>query len=389
MAGHKKDGSPIYKSYTGKSQIEVMKKLHELKETYRGVELTEDSCITLAEWLDKWMNEYKMPPVLRESTYCGYKRDIENHIKPYLGFKIITQVKPSDVQKFVNTLKKEGRRQEDKVMGRALASATVRGIHSLLHEAMESAMLEGLIPSNPCEDTVLPKMIRKEKTIVGIGQMQKLIETLKEDELWHDFFITDFLTGMRRGEVCALKWEDFDDTECKLKVRRTISYVHGEPVISPPKTEEGKRTVCLPDTLWRILSDRKKNAISEWIFYDPLKPDRPIRPESAYARLKKLLKEADLEQMRFHDIRHSFASVVASIGVAPQVLSSIVGHTKASFTLETYAHVTTDMQKSASKIVENFMTDIFGKELKLWLNEEKAAKAQSVNARTDAGKAES
>ncbi len=158
VAGHEKDGSPIYKSYTGKTQIEVMKKLHELKETYRGVELTEDSRITLAEWLDKWMNEYKMPPVLRESTYYGYKRDIENHIKPYLGSKIITQIKPSDVQKFVNRLKKEGRRQEDKVMGRTLASATVRGIHSLLHEAMESAMLEGLIPSNPCEDTALPNL---------------------------------------------------------------------------------------------------------------------------------------------------------------------------------------------------------------------------------------
>ncbi len=373
VAGHKNDGSPIYKSYTGKTQREVMRKLHELKEIYRGVELTEDSCMTLGEWLDKWMSEYKMPPVLRESTFRGYEKDIKNHIKPYLGDKMITQIKPADIQKFVNKLKKEGRVKSDKILGKGLASATVRGIHGLLHEALESAMLEGLMPSNPCEDTVLPKLIRKDKTIVGIEQMQTLIELLKHDEIWHDFFMTDFLTGMRRGEVCGLRWEDFDEAEGKLKVQRTVAYVHGEPVVSPPKTEEGKRTVCLPNTLWQMLSDRKKNAISEWIFYDPFKPDRPIRPDSAYARLKKLLKEADLENMRFHDIRHSFASVTANLGVAPQVLSGIVGHTKASFTLDTYAHVTTAMQKGASKIVENYITDIFGKELKPWISAEVAA----------------
>ncbi len=391
VAGHKKDGSPIFKSFACKTQREAREKLDELKEMYRGVELTEDSRMTLGEWLDKWLIEYKAPPVLRQSTYDGYKRDIEHHIKPYLGDKIITQIRPSDVQKFVNKLKREGRKNDDITMGKALSSATVRGIHSLLHSAMESAMLEGIIPSNPCVGTTLPKLVRKEKSIVGIEQMQKLMELLREDEIWHDFFMTDFLTGMRRGEVCGLRWEDFDNERGTLTVNRSVSYVNGKSVIAPPKTEEGNRTFCLPDTLWWLLSDRKETSVSEWIFHDPIKPELPTKPNSAYARLHKMLGEAGLERMRFHDIRHSFASVSANIGVAPQVLSSIVGHTKASFTLDTYAHVTTSMQKGAAKVVENCITDIFGKELKPLQNQnaEKPAKVQSASVATDAGKAES
>ncbi len=391
VAGHKKNGLPIFKSVACKTQREARVKLDELKEMYRGVELTEDSRMTLGEWLDKWLIEYKAPPVLRQNTYNGYERDINHHIKPYIGDKVIMQVKSSDVQKLINKLKKDGRKNKDVEGEKGLASATVRGIHSLLHAAMESAVLEGIIPSNPCIGTTLPKLVRKEKTIVGIEQMQKLMELLREDEIWHEFFMTDFLTGMRRGEICGLRWEDFDNERGTLTVNRTVTYVNGKPVISPPKTEEGNRTFCLPDTLWWILSDRKEASVSEWIFHDPVKPELPIRPNAAYHRLHILLKQAGLERMRFHDIRHSFASVSANIGVAPQVLSSIVGHTKASFTLDTYAHVTTSMQRGAAKIVENYITDIFGKELKPWQNQDegKPVKARFADAVTDGGKAES
>ncbi len=147
-------------------------------------------------------------------------------------------------------MKKDGRKNKDVEGEKGLASATVRGIHSLLHVAMESAVLEGIIPSNPCIGTTLPRLVRKEKTIVGIEQMQKLMELLREDEIWHDFFMTDFLTGMRRGEICGLRWEDFNNESGTLTVNRTVTYVNGKLVIGPPKTEEGNRTFCLPDTLW-------------------------------------------------------------------------------------------------------------------------------------------
>ena len=145
-------------------------------------------------------------------------------------------------------------------------------------------------------------------------------------------------------------------------------------VLKAPKTESSKRTIYLPDSLWRLLSVRKQKALSAWIFPHPTRPEDPMNPSTAYLKLKKLLKKADLPSIRFHDLRHTFTSHAASSGIEPKTLSEIVGHTKASFTLDTYAHVTSDMQKSAANIVTNYITDILGKELKPWENAETRAK---------------
>ena len=111
--------------------------------------------------------------------------------------------------------------------------------------------------------------------------------------------------------------------------------------------------------------------ISQWIFPDPVKPEDPVDPNAAYRHMKTLLQRAGLPSIRFHDLRHTFATHALTSGVDAKTLSGILGHTNASFTLDTYTHVTTDMQKTASGIVGGFMEDIFGKELKPWQESEK------------------
>jgi integrase len=178
------------------------------------------------------------------------------------------------------------------------------------------------------------------------------------------------MTGMRRGEICGLKWTDFDAEHGKLHVQRTIRYQHGQPVIGETKTSEGNRVILLPRSVCNLLCERQKKALTEWIFPKPTYPELPLDPGTAYTQLKRLLKEAGLPDIRFHDLRHTFATHAASSGVDPKTLAGILGHTKASFTLDTYTHVTTDMQRNASGIVGNYITDIFGKELKPWQDEE-------------------
>ena len=119
-------------------------------------------------------------------------------------------------------------------------------------------------------------------------------------------------------------------------------------------------------------------TLTEWIFPNPLKPEIPTNPRSAYQRLKAILKSAGLPNIRFHDLRHTFATHALSSGVDAKTLSGILGHTKASFTLDTYTHVTGDMQRKAADIVGGFMTDFFGEELKPWQNEENLAPAVST-----------
>ncbi len=372
VAGHKKDGSPIYRAVFAEKQSELMPKLQELKDQYAGVELTEDSSITLGEWLERWLNEYKKP-ILRPSTYAGYSKDIANHILPYLGSKRITQLKTAEIQKHYNRLLESGRMQ-DNGKGKGLSNATVRGIHMILREALDSAVREGLIPKNPADGTSPPKIHRKEKQVLTKNQIETFMKLIEGDKEWYDFFYTEIITGMRQGEICGLRWEDFDEEKGTLRVARSVDFVHKELIIGETKTEDGKRTIYLPDSLWRLLTERKMKSFSEWIFPNLLKPEWPLNPSRAYRQLKKLLEIGGLPSIRFHDLRHTFTSHAANSGIAPKTLSEIVGHSKASFTLDHYAHVTSDMQKNAANIVTNYITDILGKELKPWQNAEKRAK---------------
>ena len=372
VVGHKDDGKPIYRSVFASKQSELMPKLNELKAQYAGVRLTEDSSITLGEWMARWMEEYKKP-ILRQSTYIGYSRDIENHILPYLGSKRLTQLKTSDIQKHYTRLLESGRKH-DHGKGKGLSNATVRGIHMVLREALDSAVREGLIPKNPADGTSPPKIHRKEKQVLTKDQLEVFIKLIENDEAWYDFFYTEMLTGMRAGEICGVRWEDFDEKNRTLRVARSVDFVNKELVIGETKTEDGKRTIYLPDSLWRLLAERKKKTFSEWIFPNLLKPELPLDPAKAYRQLKAILKKGQLPDIRLHDLRHTFTSHAANSGIAPKTLSEIVGHSKASFTLDHYAHVTSDMQKNAANIVTNYLTDILGKELKPWQNAEKQAK---------------
>ena len=201
------------------------------------------------------------------------------------------------------------------------------------------------------------------------------MEAIRAEPLWYDFFYTEITTGLRRGEICGLKWCDLDEESGTLKICRSIHSVPGGALeVGNPKTEKGTRTILLPPSTLHVLKERRKTALTEWIFPSLLEPEKPTAPSAAYHRLKVILKDAGLPDIRFHDLRHTFATHAMRSGVDAKTLSGILGHTNASFTLDTYTHVTSDMQKNASVIVGNFMEELFGKELKPWQENESREK---------------
>ena len=205
------------------------------------------------------------------------------------------------------------------------------------------------------------------------------MEAIKHDAVWHDFFYTELTTGLRRGELCGLMWADFDEAAGTLAVRRTIHIEKGGRLVAgATKTGQGTRNILLPASTAQLLSERKKHSWSEWIFPNPLKPESPTNPRSAYGHLKALLDSADLSNIRFHDLRHTFATHALASGVDAKTLSGILGHTKASFTLDTYTHVTGDMQRTAAEIVGDFMTEILGEEMRPWQNAENEGTGASI-----------
>lgn len=358
VVGHKADGSPIFRSVFAKTQGELLKKLHSRMEEYRDVELTEESGMTLGQWLDKWLADY-MTLTVRESTLNSYKSITEHHIKPLLGGEKIGSITTADIQKMYNWLRENGRVNEHYEKGNALSDTVIRRIHMMLHQALDVAVRERLIPKNPTEGTIIPKVNYAPKQILTEEQLEKFMEALKQDPLWYDFFYTELTTGMRRGEICGLKWQDFDDKTGRLHIHRSVGTRKGGGVrVGETKTESGARTILLPPSTAEILKQRKKKSYSEWIFHNPTVPELPMNPSRAYGHLKTLLKNAELPLIRFHDLRHTFATHALNSGVDAKTLSGILGHTNASFTLDTYTHMTTDMHRKAAGVVGGFLDEI-------------------------------
>ena len=378
IVGHKADGTPICKSVFGKTQKEMLPKLHEAIESYRGVELTGDGGLTLDEWMERWLVSYA-EPTLRPSTVSGYRSIMENHIRPALGEKQLRTVTRNDVQKFYNRLRRTKAMVHGEESEKYLSNSMVRKIHMLLHEIMDAAVRSRLISQNPTEGTTIPKCSYAPMKVLNEEQLARFMDAIRREPMWHDFFYTEITTGLRRGEICGLKWEDLDEKSGRLRVRRSIRVAPGgELEIGETKTEKGTRSILLPPSTLHLLLERRKNAVTQWIFPSLLAPEKPTSPNAAYQRLKDILKGAGLPDLRFHDLRHTFATHALTSGVDAKTLSGILGHTNASFTLDTYTHVTTDMQKTAAGIVSDFMEELLGKELKPW--EENASRATAPSA---------
>ena len=352
VIGHKENGAPIFHYLSARTQKELLEKLHRCIDEYDGAELTEDCRMTLGEWLEIWLTECAEPSV-RPSTFRGYRAYVRDKIAPYLGEKEIRKVTVDDIQNLYRKLKKEGGTE-----GGPLSGASVRRIHGVLHQALKVAADRHLIVKNPTDNVTLPKREPSPRTILNDEQLERFMEAIRQDRRWHDFFYLEITTGLRRGELCGLMWSDFDEKKGTLSIRRTL---HGKEgggyYVGDTKTGTGRRIIKLPPSTVQLLTERKRAAISQWIFPNPIHPEDPVMPNSGYNRMKKLLAEAGLPRMRFHDLRHTFATHALTSGVDAKTLSGILGHTKTSFTLDTYTHVTGDMHRRASEIVGGFMEE--------------------------------
>lgn len=209
VVGHKKNGTPIFQHAYAHTQKELTEKLHQNIERYQDVELTEDSRMTLGEWLDRWLTDYKENTV-RPGTLAGYRSYIENYIKPQLGGKQVSLVTSQDVQKLYRKLKENGRVKEHPRFGSALSDTTINRLHAIFHQAMEDALHAHIIAKNPTVGATVPKASHAPKRVLTDKELDTFLDAVREDKIWGDFFYVELTTGLRRGEICGLMWQDFD-----------------------------------------------------------------------------------------------------------------------------------------------------------------------------------
>ena len=313
VVGHKANGTPIFRSVFAKTQKMLMEKLHQHIETYRDVELSEECDIPLGEWLDRWKENYAAYAV-RPNTLSSYESMIENYIKPRLGMMRISDITTEDIQQMYNGLKENGRINEHDTMGFQLADSSIRRIHMMLHEAMDAAVREHLVVDNPTNGTRIPKPNYPPKQILTEEQVERFMTELENDAVWHDLFYTELTTGLRRGEICGLQWQDLDFSTGKLRIRRAVIAMKHQPCcVGETKTDAGRRTITLPPHTLEMLKNRKKTSYSQWIFPNPVRPEAPMAPSTPYHQMKRLLKQAGLPSIRFHDLRHPYVKHTTKI----------------------------------------------------------------------------
>ena len=227
----------------------------------------------------------------------------------------------------------------------------VRSCHTTCRTALEKAVNEGLIRINPAIGCKLPPKKAKEMQVLTPPEITRFLIQARE-EGYYELFLLELTTGMRRGEILALKWRDLNLKTGELHISRQVLKVNGKVLISTPKTKSSNRMILLPTEMLELLAELKTRTDSEWIFPSPLDLTQPRHPSAVYHRFQKILERANCKRVRFHDLRHTFATMALENGMDIKTLSAMIGHVSAETTLNIYSHITDTMQQQAAARID-------------------------------------
>lgn len=309
----------------------------------------------LSVWLWLWFESFAKPNI-RVGTAEGYSNTIRNHIIPALGHIQLSRLSSIQIQTFYNRLREKGRVDcNGKPLNEPLSASTIQHTHNVLSAALKLAVKEHLIPFNPCDNCKVPKREKREMKVLPHDKIAAYLEAARSLGVYEMFYL-ELTSGLRRGELLALLWSDLDIGTGYLTVNKQINHHGGELVVSEPKTENSIRTVMLPPhTVDLLIAEHEKHPNSPLMFCSP-KTNNYWTPSAVVHLHKRMLTMAGVEEkVRFHDLRHTFSTLAIQSGVDVKTVSSMLGHFSAIFTLDTYTHVTLEMQTIAAQKIDQFM----------------------------------
>ena len=235
--------------------------------------------------------------------------------------------------------------------GKGVSDRMVWLCHARIKTALDRAVQDGLIRVDPTADCRLPPKSTKELQVLTREEMQRFLIQAKE-EGYFELFLLELATGLRRGEILALQWDDLDFGTGALRIQRQVYRANGKLVVSEPKTKAALRTIVLPSSLVEVLKEYGQGVDSRWMFPSPVKEDSPLDPATCRKRLQTILDHAGCKRVRFHDLRHVFVTTALESGMDIKTLSTIIGHVSADTTLNIYTHVTDTMRQTAAAKID-------------------------------------
>ena len=353
VVGHDEKGLPKTKNVLAKTKSECSAKLNALKASLQGPREPKQekpkADMTFGAWLDHWYQR-ECKPKIRPKTQADYENRIYQHVIPELGAIPLAKLTAADLQQFYNRLKEGGRLLRVEQYGPGLSDRMVKSCHVTCRMALDHAVAQGLILKNPALACKAPVTRPKEMQVLTGDEIQRLLIQAKEDGCF-ELLLLELTTGLRRGEILALRWDDLDFRTGTLRVERQVQRIQGKLAVSQPKTRASSRSILLPTPVLKILEQYRQSVTSRWMFPSPRKGDSPRDPTAVRKKLSAVLKRAGCPAARFHDLRHTFATSALEHGMDVKTLSTVIGHVSSATTLNVYAHVTDEMrQKAADKI---------------------------------------
>jgi len=344
--GRKPDGKLKQKFFYGKTRQEVAEKLNKALNELRQGTFVEATAVTVESWLKTWLEEYKRPK-LRLTTFESYRIMAECHIVPAIGHIKLKDLRPEHLQHLYNEKLKAG-----------LSPRTVRYIHLVVHSALKQALKNQLVYRNVAEATELPADKKKEARALTLEEMDRFLNALEGDRL-KAAFVTLLGTGLRRGELLALKWDNVNLKEGIIAVKENLVWIAKKGfVFQPPKTEKSKRVVPLPDDVLAELKRHKVRQAEEKLKIGAAYQDNglvfcteigtPIIPRNFERKYKALLKKAGLTGVKLHSLRHTYATRLLELGENLKVVQELLGHSRISVTADIYSHVSPELKRGAA-----------------------------------------
>lgn len=358
-------GKQIQKSISGKTQKEVAQKLKAATAAIDAGTYIEPSKMTVAQWLDIWEKDYLKG--VKPYTVDSYSAAIHNHIKPALGAVRLEALNAHTIQQFYNRLGEPAKQRK------ALSPKTVKNVHGVLHKALQQAVKIGYLRFNPAEACELPRVVKKEMQVLDDDHSKAFMQAVKGDPL-ENLFLIDLFTGLRQGELLGLTWDCIDFASSLITVKHQLqqTQVKGDYSyhFSPLKNDK-PRTITPAAYVMQLLKSQHTRQLemrlragelwyNEFDLVFTNEVGRPLSRRTIYKHFKKIAAAIGAPDLRFHDLRHSYA--VASIrgGDDIKTVQTNLGHATAAFTLDVYGHATNQMKRASAARMDAYIKSLSG-----------------------------
>lgn len=355
--GFDENGKRKYKWFGGFGTRKAAEKFlaEKLQELHKGA-YVEPSDEPFGTYLLRWLEDKRMH--VKQRTYEIYRRIIRIHVAPHIGNIPLSKLKSQHLRELYTRLQQGEKPLSNRYVGQ---------IHTMLHDALETAVRWELIPRNPADAVKAPRPENKQMKFWTMDEVRRFLEAAEGDRFYIAFLLA-ITTGMRLGEILALKWSDIDIRCGRIHVQRTVNVLEdGTWAFTEPKSAAGRRMVAIPKKTIEALKkykheqDRIKKEMGDAYEDNDLVISRrdggPVRQTRVREHMIRIAEKADVPAIRFHDLRHTHASLLLEQGVHPKIVSERLGHSKVSITLDTYSHVLPGLQE---QVAESFAEALFG-----------------------------